>query len=1425
MIRCIKCSSAILAAVLILTGCNPSKEEIRGISPNDLNVTVHIDDNTTQIPVSPIDDNDTAVPISPQINTIIYKESDEIFKNPERGLYALRYMSDVPYRSTHTEPSALDWISSGPYTTFRMDLVLAGSRNSSISQNYLEKVKKQFELIRKAGLKTILRVTYNEHRGDDDTDVDRAISHMRELKPILEENKDIIMAIGAGYIGAWGEWHSSTHNLTTAENMKKIEKALMQNTPKELKIMFRQPKFLMSWYPTALTDAEANSKTDKSRAGFHDDCFAWNYTDMGTFSRDADTKDDQFRYLEQITKYTPVVGEMCTADVANESNTVSCESGIDMAKRFHYSLLGDQIRGEWTTQEKLPVELYKEQGCWDEFQRRLGYRFVLKEAKIPKTVKSGSDLKMSLRVANVGFSATVNERPVYLVLSNNNTEYKFKINTDPRKWYGGEEKTLDITQKLPSNLEAGDYDIYLWMPDKSQRLQSNPKYSIRVANESVWVEEKGYNKIGTIMLSKKIDQLSITALSFSETPENLVFKMEGIFPTESHHDLYIDADNDAHTGYSKGGISGADYLIEDGRIYRYPNGANGWKWTRMDAMAQIETTQHNAMIHIPKDALSLAQTIRVGASVGVDDFSRVGYYPKMLTFSLKKKDTTPPIITLKGADTITLAVGDTYIEQGATAQDDVDGMVNVDSKGDVDTDTPGSYTVTYTATDAAGNRATVTRRVRVVVAPSGLAKIFLIGDSTVHNHDLPDGHGSYRELGWGDVLDQFIKEPSNLYNGARSGASSTSYRQSRQGRHDWGKTVEKIKQSDLTHGGFLLIQFGHNDESNEPSLHTDPGRGESYYMALKYYIDQARALDLTPILVSPVQRQKRTHDHIGYADTVRALAEDENVHLLDLTEKSYEVFAAYDSNEAIHAKFGYDDTTHFNPWGARQVASWVRDLACEQPESRLCKQFQFSALGETTVSFEETPLALKNPLKGFMIYPNGQSPREFVSLYKRPIAWNRIEQNINDGVDKIRTYANSHLFYSDVTKKRVEEQNIKSIPIVILKKGRSDDFSPDDMSISEHDNQTEVFADRVKNLVEKLGKAWDEDPRIGFIYMGIVGTWGEQFDPNVSSEMAKVLGDSFQKAFLHKKVLVRLPGYFNESYLSKHNHRFLGKTYNGGFSFGMYWDAFGWEKELTNALDTQGVIKTPMWKTEPMLGEVAFNVDSDYIYNTVSGSSKHSGDPIHDTLAHKDSLKYIEDYIRITHATALSWIADYNANDAAENVAAHTLQKIMGYRFVLQNASYTKTVDADRKLHVKCSVKNVGSAPFYYRWPLKVSLLEPETKKLVWSGTFSAVDIRSWLPGDNWDREENRYKIPAQTYMAEQEFDLPETVDEGEYILALSINDPAGDKPSVRFANKRYLKGGWIPVGMIGVGANPTDTLPVSDELQEDKLSYRLDIN
>ena len=85
------------------------------------------------------------------------------------------------------------------------------------------------------------------------------------------------------------------------------------------------------------------------------------------------------------------------------------------------------------------------------------------------------------------------------------------------------------------------------------------------------------------------------------------------------------------------------------------------------------------------------------------------------TLEINVVDTTAPVITLTGDPTVTLEVGDTYTEQGATATDNYDTTVTVVIGGDtVDTSTVGTYTVTYDATDANNNAATqVIRTVNV----------------------------------------------------------------------------------------------------------------------------------------------------------------------------------------------------------------------------------------------------------------------------------------------------------------------------------------------------------------------------------------------------------------------------------------------------------------------------------------------------------------------------------------------------------------------------------------------------------------------------------------------------------------------------------------------------------------------------------------
>jgi hypothetical protein len=125
------------------------------------------------------------------------------------------------------------------------------------------------------------------------------------------------------------------------------------------------------------------------------------------------------------------------------------------------------------------------------------------------------------------------------------------------------------------------------------------------------------------------------------------------------------------------------------------------------------------------------------------------------------KDLTPPVITLKGSDTLTVECGSVFNDPGTVATDNVDGDItaNVQVAGSVNAHTGGQYTLTYSVSDAAGNAAApVTRTVTVqdTTAPG----ITLLGNATA----TVECGGTYADAGAtasdvcsGDLTSQIVK--------------------------------------------------------------------------------------------------------------------------------------------------------------------------------------------------------------------------------------------------------------------------------------------------------------------------------------------------------------------------------------------------------------------------------------------------------------------------------------------------------------------------------------------------------------------------------------------------------------------------------------------------------------------------------------------
>lgn len=436
-----------------------------------------------------------------------------------------------------------------------------------------------------------------------------------------------------------------------------------------------------------------------------------------------------------------------------------------------------------------------------------------------------------------------------------------------------------------------------------------------------------------------------------------------------------------------------------------------------------------------------------------------------------------------------------------------------------------------------------------------------------------------------------------------------------------------------------------------------------------------------------------------------------------------------------------------------------------------------------TVFPEEYEHAIKNPLKGFRAY---QLDHEYGTLIKTYFKWNELENSINDGLDKIMETCN-------VRWKDYEKTNMKAIPRVYLDWPGQKSGWPADMV--DRDYTSDQFKERVVALIKKLGQAWDNDPRVAFVEMGLVGEWGEQEFPDTREDIKEAIAAQFHESFKNKLVMIRWPNTYNDHL----------------YNFGYYWDSFA---HLDQEYYTFHVHKTsPKWKTAVIGGEPAYNWGN---ANIQPGTNPDA------SLKNQVHRDYIIDRIRKLHANHLGWISEYNHQDEQVRKGAEIMQKAFGYRLILTEVTYPKTIQADAPFIFSFKVKNTGSTPFYYNWPVEVSLLDPISKAVVWKEQCTDLDIRSWLPGDDWDASFNAYATPAETYTVNQTITIT-GVPSGEYILALAILDPAGNLPCARFAIKNYYKGGRHPIGKLGVNQSIADfQLHDFDDVQSDNSLHYL---
>ncbi|HEY4148264.1 MAG TPA: rhamnogalacturonan acetylesterase [Chitinophagaceae bacterium] len=202
--------------------------------------------------------------------------------------------------------------------------------------------------------------------------------------------------------------------------------------------------------------------------------------------------------------------------------------------------------------------------------------------------------------------------------------------------------------------------------------------------------------------------------------------------------------------------------------------------------------------------------------------------------------------------------------------------------------------------------------------------VFLAGNSTVVDQ------AEEPWAAWGQMIPSFF-QPGNvaIANYAESGESLSSFI----GERRFQKVLSLLKAGD-----YVFVEFAHNDQKQKGE---GIGPWTSYTRDLKFFISEVRKKGATPVLVTSMNR--RTFDSTGkiyntlgdYPDAMRKVAKEENTALIDLNAKSKILYEAWGPEQSVKAFVHYPahtfpgqdkelkDDTHFNPYGAYEIAKCI----------------------------------------------------------------------------------------------------------------------------------------------------------------------------------------------------------------------------------------------------------------------------------------------------------------------------------------------------------------------------------------------------------------------------------------------------------------------------------------------------------------------
>lgn len=413
-----------------------------------------------------------------RIETYAMAESKKELNNPKRGFY-VQLSTEEAYKMPEYREEG--------FRVVLLTLNLNGYQNNpKLNRETLSELRTALLLAKEQNIGIVFRAAYHffgdEYEEPEDIGVIK--SHVEQIAPVLNEAKDILMGVQAGFLGPYGEWHNSIYmeNASDGEPYRiHLLRKMTEVLDDDIVINLRRPMFIREAVSYGM---------DIKQFGYHDDALLSTDTDMGTYVEEGFDREAELDWVNsQIT--TPVNG----GEMTNVSEYTVMENAVLEFHKLSLTYLNLYYNTDVILSWK--DQIYQGQNGYEYMRDHLGYRLHIQEVNLPKQISANFNQKLArqlqrftkpdviLQLKNTGFAKPMDSYQTYLVLQSGEDRLIL-----PTQMEYKEKDTLEITAtiaELDSFMQDGREEILVGLLMTSsmekEQLEWNKSDAILFAND------------------------------------------------------------------------------------------------------------------------------------------------------------------------------------------------------------------------------------------------------------------------------------------------------------------------------------------------------------------------------------------------------------------------------------------------------------------------------------------------------------------------------------------------------------------------------------------------------------------------------------------------------------------------------------------------------------------------------------------------------------------------------------------------------------------------------------------------------------------------------------------------------------------------------------------------------------------------------